>query len=189
MRKLFLFALLSVTASAQTFDRISVHGAVGKSLKTWHGQATIQSLNVEFGRASSPRTDRAFVVAPMSVRQPRSWFGDQFGDGDENVAAVSASLLMRRRFRERSSRAAIYVEASTGPMWAQRRVPAATSRFNFISQFGAGVELRPQSRTPIVIGYRFGHISNGGYAPRNPGLNVSSLVIGARFRTGTTRRQ
>lgn len=189
MRKLVLIALLSVTASAQTFDRYSVHASGGRSLKTWHGQATIEALNIEIGRALTPRMELAFVFAPMHIRQPRSWFGDQFGDGNENVSAVSGSLLVRRRFRESSNRAALYLEASTGPMWAERRVPAATSRFNFISQFGAGIELRPQSRTPIVIGYRFGHISNGGYAPRNPGLNVSSLVIGTRFRSATPRRQ
>lgn len=189
MPKLILLVLLSVGASAQTFDRFSVQAAGGKSLETWHGQATVESLNIEIGRAWSPRTEVAFVFAPTYIRQPRSWFGDQFGDGDENVSAISGSLLVRRRFREDSARAAIYVEASTGPMWAERRVPAATSRFNFISQFGAGIELWPQSRTPIVLGYRFGHISNGGYAPRNPGLNVSSLVIGTRFKSAMTRRQ
>ena len=188
MRKLVLIALFSVTASAQTFDRFSVHASGGMSIKTWHGQAAIPALNIEIGRALTPRMELAFVFAPMYIRQPRSWFGDQFGDGDENVSAVSGSLLVRHRFREHSNRAAMYLEASTGPMWAERRVPAATSRFNFISQFGAGFELRPQSRTPIVIGYRFGHISNGGYAPRNPGWNVSSLVIGTRFRTATSRR-
>jgi hypothetical protein len=34
---------------------------------------------------------------------------------------------------------------------------------------------------PVLIGYRFSHISNGGYAPRNPGLNVSSIMVGATF--------
>jgi hypothetical protein len=189
MPKLLLLALFSVTASAQTFDSISVVGTGGASIKTWHGQATVQSVNVELSRPWVHRLDVAIVLAPMYIRQPRSWFGDQFGDGDENVFAVSGSLLARRRFREASNRAALYLEASTGPMWAQRRVPAATSRFNFISQFGAGVELKPQSRMPIVIGYRFGHISNGGYAPRNPGLNVSSLVVGARFRNAMPRRR
>src|SRR5688500_912782 len=134
MPKLVLIMLLSVPASAQTFDRFSVHAAGGKSIKTWHGQATVESLNIEIGGLWTPRTEVAFVFAPMYIRQPRSWFGDQFGDGDENVSAVSGSLLVRRRFRENDNRAAIYVEASTGPMWAERRVPAATSRFNFVSQ-------------------------------------------------------
>ena len=50
MRRLVLIALVSFTASAQTFDRFSVHAAGGKSLKTWHGQATIEALNIEIGR-------------------------------------------------------------------------------------------------------------------------------------------
>lgn len=185
MRRLLAILLFTATASAQGFDRISVHAAGGKSITTWHGQATIETLNIEASRTIRPRTELAFVFAPMFIRQPRSWFGNQFGDGEENVKAISGALLLRRTFRNET----IYVEAGTGPMWAERRVPAATSRFNFHSQFGAGFVLFPRNRVSMVIGYRFGHISNGGYAPRNPGLNVSSLVIGTRFRSGTTGRR
>ena len=39
-----------------------------------------------------------------------------------------------------------------------------------------------RSRFPVVAGYRFMHISNGGYSPRNPGLNMSSLILGVRYR-------
>lgn len=187
MRSLILIALVSLSASAQTFDRVSFHAAGGKSLKTWHGQATIETFNVEGSREIRPNTELAFVVAPMLVTQPRSWFGDQFGDGNEDVRAISAALLLRRTFRNDT----IYVEGGTGPMWAEKRVPAATSRFNFHSQFGAGVVLWPQNRVSMIVGYRFGHISNGGYAPRNPGLNVSSIVIGTRLnlRNATPRRR
>jgi hypothetical protein len=73
-----------------------------------------------------------------------------------------------------------YLEMGSGPMWASRRVPAATSRFNFITQTGFGVVVYPQRTSALVIGYRFAHISNAGYAPRNPGLNVSSLLIGVQ---------
>lgn len=184
MRTLLVVLLLSCSAAAQAFDRVSVHMAGGKSITTWHGQATVQALNLELGRPLWQHTELAFVFAPMVVRQPRSWFGNQFGDGDENVRAISGALLIRHRFRDDSPRASFYVEAGTGPMWAEKRVPAATSRFNFHSMAGAGVTLFPQSRTSLVVGYRFGHISNGGYAPRNPGLNVSSLVIGTRIRVG-----
>lgn len=177
------FALLAVTASAQTFDHISVHATGGKSMTNWHGQATVETLNVELGRALTPHYDLAFVVAPTFIRQPRSWFGNEFGDGNETVRALSGSLLVRRTWRAQSERASIYAEVSTGPMWAERRVPAGTSRFNFHSQFGVGTVLFPQSRAALVLGYRFGHISNGGYAPRNPGLNVSSVVIGIRTST------
>lgn len=183
--RLLAITLFSLALSAQTFDRVSVHAAGGRSLKTWHGQATIEALNVELARELRPRTELAFVITPMHITQPRSWFGDQFGDGDENVRALSAALLLRRTFVNDM----LYAEAGTGPMWAERRVPAATSRFNFHSQFGVGAVLRPRSRVSVLLGYRFSHISNGGYAPRNPGLNVSSIVIGTRIRTATPRRR
>lgn len=183
--RLLAIALFSFTLSAQTFDRVSVHAAGGRSLKTWHGQATVQALDVEIARELRPRMELAFVVTPMHITQPRSWFGDQFGDGDEDVRAVSAALLLRRTFRNEM----LYVEGGTGPMWAERRVPAATSRFNFHTQLGAGAVLWPRNRVSMLVGYRFSHISNGGYAPRNPGLNVSSLVIGTRIRIATPRRR
>jgi len=182
--RLVAIALFSLSLSAQPFDHVSVNVAGGKSLKTWHGQATIQSFSIEAARALRPNLDLAFVFAPMHVSQPRSWFGDQFGDGEEDVRALSAALLLRRTFRGGS----LYVEGGTGPMWAERRVPAATSRFNFHSQFGAGAVLWPRNRVSMIVGYRFGHISNGGYAPRNPGLNVSSIVIGTRFSLTDRRR-
>lgn len=190
MRRFVLLALLvSLPASAQMFDRVSVQAAGGKSVTTWHGQATVQSLNIEMGRPLWPHTELAFVVSPMIVRQPRSWFGDAFGEGEENVKAIGTTLLLRHRFRVHSPRLSYYVEAGTGPMWAEKRVPAATSRFNFHSIAGAGLVLFPQNRTSLLVGYRFGHISNGGYAPRNPGLNVSSLVIGTRIKIATPARR
>lgn len=181
--RFFVFLLLSLPALASAQTRaISVYATGGQSHPTWHGQAEVQALNIEIGRAISPRTEVAFVAAPMFFHQPRSWFGDQFGDGHENVRALSASLLIRRRFNVDSSRLQFYGEASSGPMWAEKAVPASTSRFNFVTQVGGGVVLMPQQRLPLFFGYRFMHISNGGYSPRNPGLNVSAVTLGVRLR-------
>jgi hypothetical protein len=178
-----VLALLPLTATAQT---ISVYGTAGQSPKTWHGQAELQALNIEFAHALSPRTDVALVVSPTELDQPRSWFGDDYGDGNERVRAIAASLLLRRTFNRDPSRVHVYGEASTGPMYADKPVPASTSRFNVVTQFGAGVVLLPHSRFPVLAGYRFEHVSNGGYAPRNPGLNFSSVVFGMRY--GLRRR-
>jgi hypothetical protein len=185
MRRNVLLALLLLSpvaafAQGSPETRVSVTG--GQTARTWHGQADLQALNVELGRAVSPRTDVAFVFAPMNVWQPRSWFGDQYGDGNESVRALSGSLLVRRRFGIDSARLQYYAEASTGPMWAEKAVPASTSRFNFLTQFGAGVILLRHSRLPITAGYRFLHISNGGYSPRNPGINASAVMLGIQVR-------
>jgi hypothetical protein len=174
--------LLPLATSAQSKHGMSVSALGGKSIATWHGQMEVTGLNVEIRRFLSPRTDVAFVLSPMNVHQPRSWFGNQFGDGDEDVHALAGSLLVRRYFRQQHEHVHLYAEGSTGPMWAERKVPASTSRFNFVTQLGTGIVLMPHSAVPVMIGYRFMHISNGGYAPRNPGLNVSSLVVGAQVR-------
>lgn len=179
-----VLVLLPLTADAQTF---SFYGTAGRTPTTRHGQADVQALNFEYAHALSPRTEIAAVISPMSIVQPKSWFGDAFGDGNERVSAISGSLLLRRRFNLDSQRAQFYAEAGTGPMLARKAVPASTSRFNFVSHGGVGVVLMPSARMPLVVGYRFQHISNGGYSPRNPGFNVSSLVVGVRI--ATTRRR
>ena len=44
-----------------------------------------------------------------------------------------------------------------------------------------GAVFFPQSKTPLRIGWRFFHISNGVIGERNPGLNVNSIYIGTRI--------
>jgi hypothetical protein len=176
-----LLVLFPAIAIAQV-SYVGVSAAGGQSHRTWHGQADVQALNLEIGKALSPRTEVAFVASPMNLWQPRSWFGDRFGDGNENVRAVAASLLVRYRLNVDSSRMQFYGEAATGPMWAEKAIPASTSRFNFSTQFGAGVVLMPHARIPLMAGYRFQHLSNGGYSPRNPGFNISAIVVGLQIR-------
>jgi Lipid A 3-O-deacylase (PagL) len=183
--KLLLALLLALPASAQISD-VRVLATGGKSITTWHGQADLQALQLELGHALSPRTAVALQAGTFNLWQPRSWFGNEFGDGHEPVRAVSAALLIRRAFRTQS-RVQWYVEGGTGPMYAQKRVPASTSRFNFNTQIGTGLVLNARGRFPIIAGYRFLHISNGGYAPRNPGLNVSAAILGIQLRSATPR--
>lgn len=178
---LILAALFPAFAHAE-ISHIVVSAEGGHSHKTWHGQADIQALNIEIGKALSPRTEIAFVASPSRLWQPRSWFGDQFGDGKEGVHALAVSVLVRRRFNVDSSRVHFYGEVATGPMWAEKAIPASTSRFNFSTQVGAGIVLMPHARFPVIAGYRFQHLSNGGYSPRNPGFNISAIIVGVQVR-------
>ncbi|HEX2831708.1 MAG TPA: acyloxyacyl hydrolase [Thermoanaerobaculia bacterium] len=184
-----LVTFTTLTACAQSIRTVDVSLIGGKSITTWHGQADLQALHVSVVHPLSPRTEVSFGVAPVTLWQPRSWFGEEFGDGHERVRALATSVMIRRTFGRASNRLHWFVEGGTGPMVAEKRVPASTSRFNFMTQAGGGVELMPNARFPLFLAYRFLHISNGGYAPRNPGLNVSSLSVGVRFRTATTRRR
>ncbi len=183
-----LLTLFAATTFAQTIDDVRVVAAGGKSSATWHGQADLQLLQLELGHALSPRTTVALVAGAVNLWQPRSWFGDQYRDGNESVRGVSGSVLVRHTWRP-GARFRPYLEGATGPMVAEKRVPASTSRFNFMSQAGAGFVLNSDGRLPVFAGYRYLHISNGGYSPRNPGLNFSAAVIGVQLRSSTPRRR
>jgi hypothetical protein len=173
-----VLSLLPLTASAQYIDRVNVYGIAGKSTTNWHGQEDMQSLNFEIGHAFTARTEAGLYFAPVSFWQPRSWFGSQYHDGNENVHAFNLAVMGRHHWNTDSSRLQFYAELGTGPMYSSHRVPAATSHFNFVSSGGAGVTLFPASRHAVMLGYRFEHISNGGSQPRNPGLNVHSMLLG-----------
>ncbi|MDP9361855.1 MAG: acyloxyacyl hydrolase [Acidobacteriota bacterium] len=116
------------------------------------------------------------------VRQPRSWFGHTYGDPDDSVRAEWAHFFIRQYWRMSSNELRPYVDLGTGPMWSNRRIPAATSKLNFNSQLGLGVVVFPNARTPVYVGYRFFHISNGGFTGRNPGLNVNGFFAGTNLR-------
>lgn len=182
-----ILAFFLTSSAFAAIDSVGVSVVAGRSDATWHGQATMQALNVELTSRRSPRTDFAFVLTPASFNQPRSWFGDTYGDGNEDVRAISGSLLLRRHLNPQSRGAAFHVEAAAGPIWSEKAIPASTSRFNVVSQVGLGVSLLPRSRFPVVLAYRFMHLSNGGYSPRNPGLNFSAVTVGVR--TSTRRRR
>ncbi len=146
----------------------------------FHGHSVFRAIHFELaGRSALAqrwlRADAGASVSYSDIRQARSWFGYRYGDPDDSVRAVSSFFFVRRQWRM------TYAELGTGPMWSNRRVPAATSRFNMDSQLGLGVILFPRSRTPLHVGYRFSHISNGGLTGRNPGLNVHSIVAGTRL--------
>jgi len=179
----FFVAASAAADSPFTLNRLNVYAFGGKSMTGRIGQADIEAVNFELGHAMSHRTEYGVVIAPMNIRQAKSGYEEQFGDGYHNVRAVSTSLFARYHFGGNSSRVRPFAELSSGPVWSEKRVPAGTSRFNFISQGGVGVTIRPQERLGFILGWRFGHISNGGIEPdKNPGYNTNALVFGVQFK-------
>ncbi|HSP14716.1 MAG TPA: acyloxyacyl hydrolase [Thermoanaerobaculia bacterium] len=148
----------------------TVSTGAGVSQPSWHGQSSFRSIQFEVaGRSRLFQTaDVGAALTYSAIRQPRSWFGHRYGDPDDRVRAESMYLFVRKM----GGRA--FFDAGTGPMWSNRRVPAATSRFNFDTKLGFGLTFAERVR----IGYRFSHISNAGVAHRNPGWNVHSVFAG-----------
>jgi hypothetical protein len=187
-RSVVLLLLLSSPAFAGDFN---IYLANAKSETNRHGQSRFRMISFEL--TGHPRflrlIDRYLPNARagadidyVDVRQPRSWFGYTYGDPDDSVRAEWAHFFIRQYSRTSSNTLRPYVDIGTGPMWSNRRIPAATSKLNFNSQLGLGVALFPDARSPLYVGYRFFHISNGGATGRNPGLNVNGFFIGTRVR-------
>jgi len=154
-----------------------------KSQPNWHGQATFRSISLEWA-GFAPRlltnhfsnTRAGISLTYSDVVQPRSWFGHTFGDPDDHVRAEWALFFVRHHWR-RDARVSPLLDLGTGPMWSNRRIPAATYRLNFHSQLGLGATIG--SRMHVM--YRFSHISNGEFGPRNPGWNCHALWVGMRM--------
>jgi hypothetical protein len=180
-----LLSMPAVYAAEFAPREINVQFSGGQNPLNWHGRSAFRTFHFELVADSKhvsqwlPNTDVGLALSYSKVRQARSWFGYTYGDPNDHVRAETAFAFVRHHWLT-NAEAAPYFEIGTGPMWSNRRVPAATSRFNFSSQAGFGLTFFRQSDRPMTIGYRFSHISNGGTAERNPGLNVHSLLIGVR---------
>jgi len=178
MKNLFFFALLvlALPAAAAWPEHFMVYGIGAKSAPNKHGQADLQSLNFEFSGPTKWSFDWGVVFAPTHLSQPVDFF-DTLHE-TEDVNAASLSLLGRKTFGKEGSLRP-YLELSSGPIYASKRVPESTSHFNFISQAGLGA--MTTGHTPWMLGIRFGHISNAGYAEHNPGINFTAILVGLRL--------
>lgn len=191
LRKLPLLLLLGFALSAKAGDfvprELTFFLSAGASPINEHGHSVFRTLQLEVSGRSKladrwfKHVDAGMALSYSKVRQARSWFGYQYGDPDDRIRAEAAYFFLRHPWREGASTQP-FLEVGTGPMFSNRRIPAATSRINFQSQFGFGLRLHATSEHPWVIGYRFSHISNGGLEGRNPGINVHSMMIGTRVR-------
>ncbi len=182
---LLTLLLLSPPASAGDFN---IYIGNAKSETNRHGQSRFRLIS--FGLTGRSRLLERYLPGARTgvdidyadVRQPRSWFGYTYGDPDDSVRAEWAHFFVRQYWRTSSNALRLYIDIGTGPMWSNRRIPAATSKGNFNSQLGLGVVLFPNARMPLYAGYRFFHISNGGFTGRNPGLNVNGFFVGTKLR-------
>jgi hypothetical protein len=78
-----------------------------------------------------------------------------------------------------SGRVAVQADASGGFIHFGSPLLAANgTRFNFVAELGVGLRIDMPGRGRTVIGYRWHHLSNGGFGEVNPGLNSDMLAVG-----------
>ncbi|HEY1741548.1 MAG TPA: acyloxyacyl hydrolase [Granulicella sp.] len=65
-----------------------------------------------------------------------------------------------------------FIVGTLGYMYASRPIPVANAEsFNFIFNFGAGVEVYRSKRRSVSLECRYNHFSNNSTAPANPGAD------------------
>ena len=76
----------------------------------------------------------------------------------------------------------IFGEISSGPAYFSiDTVEQGDEGFNFISQFGAGLEFEITNKVAFTAGYRYRHLSNAGLDDPNSGINTNALITGISF--------
>jgi len=155
-----------------------------------HGFARTILPTIDLGKFTSRRLEVGFDVHPwIGFRQPVNDNGD---GGVESVSAFALDVYGRWYPAPFPWAYRPYVELAEGPFYSLRRVPAAGSRFNFLTQVGAGVTARiaPGDAWSVVLGYRIVHVSNASTYRRNPSWNFNGVVIGLRkFVGGASERR
>jgi hypothetical protein len=191
IRALVLAMLVALPAAAATPRAFNLYLGAGQNPSNFHGHSNFRTITFEKTFAAPRLVERwthlhdlegGAAISYHDIRQPRSWFGHRYGDPDDSVRGESLLLFVRKQWRSGSD-VRPFIDLGTGPMWSNRRVPAATSRGNFNSQLGLGATLFASSRWPLLAGYRFQHISNGGFTGRNPGLDVHSFFVGTTLHS------
>ncbi len=187
-----LFALFSPLRSSaedpSPFGRstLSVMLVGGKNFAAGrHGLAESFLPTIDAGKFVSRRLEVGLDFHPwIGIRQPVNDNGD---GGYKNVTAFALDVYGRWYPGPFSWTFRPYLELAEGPFYAPRRVPAAGSRFNFLTQVGAGVSvpILPASPWSVVVGYRIVHISNADTYRRNPSWNFNGFVLGIRKFVGT----
>jgi len=185
---LLLFPLRSSGEDPSPFGRstLSVLLIGGKNfLAARHGLAESFLPTIDAGKFVSRRVEVGLDFHPwIGIRQPVNDNGD---GGYENVTAFALDVYGRWYPGPFAWTLRPYLEVAEGPFYATRRVPAAGSRFNFLTQIGAGVSvpILPGDRWSVVVGYRVVHISNADTYRRNPSWNFNGIVLGLRKFVGT----
>ncbi len=102
--------------------------------------------------------------------------------GATTYAGGVTPLGMQVNFRN-GHRVQPFFDAHGGMLYFTRQEPVpGSSQFNFTFNFGTGVQVFAGSRSSLLIGYKYHHISNAGTASQNPGIDNSEVYAGWLWR-------
>jgi lipid A 3-O-deacylase PagL len=132
--------------------------------------AAWESVSLEYTLDIYPA---AVVFEPDRVRSGRSTI---YGGG---VAPLGFKVNFATQQRIQP-----FIAGSIGLLYFQEDIPVPdSSRFNFSSQIGLGVQFFLAPKRALTLGYKLDHISNAGISGNNPGMNSHVIYTGFSFFT------
>jgi lipid A 3-O-deacylase len=179
IRKIALAAALALGAISNThaLDSVSVEAGEGNE------DTDLWRLGLQWNWQRRWLTARSWTLGAYWDLQAGRWSGPlQPGQSRQDVWDIGITPVFRL---ERAARTAAvpYVEAAVGfHLLSDLRVNFRrnfSTRFQFGDHLGAGVRFGPDQRYDASV--RFQHLSNGGLARPNPGINFLQLRLAYRF--------
>ncbi|MEX2154984.1 MAG: acyloxyacyl hydrolase [Gemmatimonadaceae bacterium] len=101
------------------------------------------------------------------------------------AVGAGGSPVGAKLYFNRAGKTRVYGSVAGGGLVFSSHVPVHNSRrANFTFEYGGGVEVTARDGRAVMFGYKFHHISNGGTAALNPGLDANVLYVGVIRRRG-----
>lgn len=103
-------------------------------------------------------------------------------DGSARVAVgTGLSPVGLKAYFNQHGRTRLFANASAGGIVFSSEVPVYRSRkFNYMCEYGGGVEFARADGRAVTLGFRFHHISNAASGEVNPGLDANVIYLGLR---------
>jgi len=74
-----------------------------------------------------------------------------------------------------------FLELGGGVLFTNAKVPANTSRVNFVTHGAFGFQFFNNERRALTASVRYEHISNAGLTVPNPGINTVQILVGLNW--------
>lgn len=130
----------------------------------------------------SMRRAPVYVVSPCDKNPPgpECAVRTHYGDGNAARGFGAAPVGLEARFRPGAA-VQPYASIGAGLLRFSRPVPVeGAAALNITADLGGGMFIAMPGAFRLMVGYKFYHISNGGSAAQNPGLDSHMLVVGLR---------
>jgi hypothetical protein len=171
------FMLLCIAAGAPAQDAVSFEVGRGNE------DTNLARIGVQTNWPRRWRTQRAWTGSAYWDLQLGRWHGPLLpGQARQEIWDISLTPVFRL---ERAARTALvpYVEAGIGFHFLSEEQVTFRRRlgthFQYGDHVGAGVRFGPRWRYDASL--RFQHLSNGGLARPNPGINFLQLRVAYHF--------